>query len=205
MKLEFIPVKREVLEQVVEALAYAYINSTVIAALRAALEQPAVEPVAEVVWSKDTEYEYRFNMLVELTCKEGVPVKLYAGPFESGGLYWHDTEADKPMNTAPQPAQQSCPVCGSDCNERDELIKAEREIERLHAENEALRSSLERCKEVAAKTASCWNDDMKESEALLHQARATSIQACIDRLEQGVQPAAVQILRHHFAKDMGEE
>ena len=24
-----------------------------------------------------------------------------------------------------------CPICGSDCNERDELIKAEREIERL--------------------------------------------------------------------------
>jgi hypothetical protein len=24
-----------------------------------------------------------------------------------------------------------CPACGSDCNERDELIKAEREIERL--------------------------------------------------------------------------
>ena len=26
-----------------------------------------------------------------------------------------------------------CPHCGSDCNERDELIKAEREIERLNA------------------------------------------------------------------------
>jgi DNA repair exonuclease SbcCD ATPase subunit len=26
---------------------------------------------------------------------------------------------------------QVCPVCGSDCNERDELVKAEREIERL--------------------------------------------------------------------------
>ncbi len=25
----------------------------------------------------------------------------------------------------------ACPVCGSDCNERDELAKAEREIERL--------------------------------------------------------------------------
>lgn len=26
---------------------------------------------------------------------------------------------------------EACPTCGSDCNERDELIKAEREIERL--------------------------------------------------------------------------
>jgi len=26
-----------------------------------------------------------------------------------------------------------CPACGSDCNERDELIKAEREIDRLRA------------------------------------------------------------------------
>ncbi len=29
-----------------------------------------------------------------------------------------------------EPAR-TCPTCGSDCNERDELIKAEREIERL--------------------------------------------------------------------------
>lgn len=77
-------------------------NDESITALRAALEQPAVEPVAEVVWSKDTDYEYSFKMLVELACKEGVPVKLYVGPFESGGFYWHDTEADKPMYAAPQ-------------------------------------------------------------------------------------------------------
>ena len=31
----------------------------------------------------------------------------------------------------------TCPTCGSDCNERDELVKAEREIERLRAEVEA--------------------------------------------------------------------
>jgi hypothetical protein len=35
----------------------------------------------------------------------------------------------------PQPVEKQpiCPTCGSDCNERDELIKAEREIERLQA------------------------------------------------------------------------
>jgi hypothetical protein len=32
-----------------------------------------------------------------------------------------------------QPAPDKCPTCGSDCNERDELEKADREIERLRA------------------------------------------------------------------------
>ena len=35
-----------------------------------------------------------------------------------------------------------CPVCGSDCNERDELVKAERDIERLRKDAEQLRESL---------------------------------------------------------------
>lgn len=42
------------------------------------------------------------------------------------------------------PEAQPCPACGSDCNERDELIKAEREIERLTAERDALRADAER-------------------------------------------------------------
>jgi seryl-tRNA synthetase len=33
----------------------------------------------------------------------------------------------------------TCPTCGSDCNERDELTKAEREITRLSAEVDALK------------------------------------------------------------------
>ncbi len=32
----------------------------------------------------------------------------------------------------PEQAASICPTCGSDCNERDELTKAEREIERLN-------------------------------------------------------------------------
>lgn len=84
-------------------------RDNMIKALRAALEQPAPsqEPVAEVVWSKDTNYEFKFKMLVELACREGVPVKLYAGSFESGGMYWHDTTTDKPA--APQPAPEAKP------------------------------------------------------------------------------------------------
>ncbi len=35
------------------------------------------------------------------------------------------------------PPEGKCPTCGSDCNERDELEKAEREIEKLRAEKEA--------------------------------------------------------------------
>ncbi|MBT9492862.1 MAG: hypothetical protein IV107_11065 [Paucibacter sp.] len=38
-------------------------------------------------------------------------------------------EAEKAQPPAPMPAV--CPTCGSDCNERDELTKAEREIDRL--------------------------------------------------------------------------
>jgi hypothetical protein len=37
-----------------------------------------------------------------------------------------------------RPLAEACPTCGSDCNERDELIKAEREIERLRAMHAAL-------------------------------------------------------------------
>lgn len=36
-------------------------------------------------------------------------------------------------------------------------------------------------------------------------ARATAIQACIGRLEKGGKPAEAGMLRHHFAKDLGEE
>lgn len=41
---------------------------------------------------------------------------------------------------APSPV---CPTCGSDRNERDELIKAEREIERLQDEMTALSDALD--------------------------------------------------------------
>ena len=53
------------------------------------------EPVAEVVWGAKTDFEWKFKMLVELSCVEDVPVKLYAGPFKGVAMYWHDTETDK--------------------------------------------------------------------------------------------------------------
>ncbi len=55
------------------------------------------------------------------------------------------------MNTTPPEAVasnaelgQACPQCGSDCNERDELTKAEREIERLRADLSAERKNVAR-------------------------------------------------------------
>ncbi|MDH5640874.1 MAG: hypothetical protein OEY28_06235 [Nitrospira sp.] len=43
----------------------------------------------------------------------------------------HSVKCSEPSEPAPE---GKCPTCGSDCNERDELVKAEREIERLRAE-----------------------------------------------------------------------
>jgi hypothetical protein len=42
------------------------------------------------------------------------------------------------------PGAEACPTCGSDCNERDELIKAEREIERLNTQRRELQTERER-------------------------------------------------------------
>lgn len=41
------------------------------------------------------------------------------------------------------------PNCGSDCNERDELIKAERELEKLRREVNRLNTDLLRAKRAA--------------------------------------------------------
>jgi hypothetical protein len=51
--------------------------------------------------------------------------------------------------TTPAPV---CPVCGSTCNERDELVKAEREIERLAAESgRAVEVERARCLRILTK------------------------------------------------------
>jgi len=70
-----------------------------------------------------------------------------------GGMTMHDavkrvapdlyTEFDIPLYLHPPAVPQqadTCPTCGSECNERDELTKAEREIERLRAEVAALKA-----------------------------------------------------------------
>lgn len=52
----------------------------------------------------------------------------------NGGEAWaRSMFANNAEHIKPQQAGVACPLCGSDCNERDELEKAEREIERLRA------------------------------------------------------------------------
>ena len=52
-------------------------------------------------------------------------------------------------NAALEQQGDTCPTCGSECNERDELTKAEREIERLRAEVQRLRIALEQIEHEA--------------------------------------------------------
>jgi hypothetical protein len=49
-----------------------------------------------------------------------------------------------PLQRPVRPAAEACPTCGSDCNERDELVKAEREIERLRASLKKANDQAER-------------------------------------------------------------
>lgn len=61
----------------------------------------------------------------------------------------------------------TCPACGSDANERDELTKAEREIDRLRAKVERLRADLEAVRKseagMAALIARIANLDYKDA------------------------------------------
>ena len=57
------------------------------------------------------------------------------------------TTPDAGASPVKQPVRlgfEKCPTCGSDCNERDELEKAEREIERLRAALEKANDQAER-------------------------------------------------------------
>ncbi len=61
-----------------------------------------------------------------------------------------------------------CQECGSDCNERDELTKAEREIERLGAENIALKHDNARLRLLIQRVAK-HPDAAASSDSLLRQ------------------------------------
>ncbi|MDH5640871.1 MAG: hypothetical protein OEY28_06220 [Nitrospira sp.] len=74
-------------------------------------------------------------------------VPYHISDFVSDPHYYGDCEAafktllalaDEKETTS----ESKCPTCGSDRNERDELTKAEREIEKLRAEKEAVREPL---------------------------------------------------------------
>lgn len=55
-----------------------------------------------------------------------------------------DTMAENNTQAAEAASDFSCELCGSSCNERDELIKCEREINNLRLEVSRLRSVIER-------------------------------------------------------------
>jgi hypothetical protein len=55
------------------------------------------------------------------------------------------------------PDVETCPVCGSDCNERDELVKAEREIERLTKDAEAATTLIRECLAALGEELSAWD------------------------------------------------
>lgn len=52
--------------------------------------------------------------------------------------------SDNTTQAAEAASDFSCELCGSSCNERDELIKCEREINNLRLEISRLRSVIER-------------------------------------------------------------
>ena len=79
----------------------------------------------------------------------------------------------------------TCPTCGSDCNERDELTKAEREITRLSAEVDALKrthdEAMKRSHEVTQEMARQFETEV---EALRAKATAFDwLQAEHDRFD----------------------
>ena len=101
------------------------------------------------------------------------------------------------LNEAPQPAQQP-PQTTCNCRwEGDVQVQQctlhEAHVASIHEWAERAKSAEKKLKEVAPKPA-------QQADT-----RTTAIQSCIDRLIFGGQPAAAQILRHHFAKDLGEE
>lgn len=148
MNSGFVPVRRDALERWRDAFAEElsaydldpplhHVKTThdeIDAALRAALEQPGGERVFLVATGETHNGEETY------TRHDGCPPPLC--DFET--LYAAPKPAQQPGDSghSSPTSPQACPECGSDCNERDELIKSEREIERLDAENKALREAL---------------------------------------------------------------
>lgn len=140
-------------------------------ALRVALEQPGVEPVAWIRPSGKAMLEAMGHCTV----------------YASEGMSNHSM----PLYAAPQPAQQTstCGRCVVFCQGGEGCHCGAPPLSQR--EREAL--VTDQLNRRAPKPAP--NPDT----------RATAIQACIDRLIQGGKPAEAGMLRHHFAKDLGEE
>lgn len=167
-KPDYVPMKRGVLEQVVDAAFSTYCSQDLgklVPALRAALKQdPALlqEPVYYRSPTGSGDYKYsRFSCALEN------PEPLYA---------------------VPQPAQQP-PRVGPSKTAEQTLAQWEHDLENPLTPEQG-KDFARRERVFAAQQA---------------DTRATAIQSCIDRLIQGGKPAEAGMLRHHFAKDLGEE
>jgi hypothetical protein len=109
----------------------------------------------------------------------------------------------------------TCPTCGSDCNERDELTKAEREITRLSAEVDALKrthdEAMKRSHEVTQEMARQFETEVEalraDANALfgalarLHYApwKLDSTDAEYREWSQAMHEASAAIQRHRDA------
>lgn len=143
--------------------------------LYAALEQPGVGPVDRIEQIAQERYKvvpshnsmfYRFAVVAgsgaqqlylgrETECQN--MARKFAGCFLDGAFF-------AAQSTAPQPAQQPFPESVA------EVESTLPDADALLNENRVLRESLERCKKVGSATASCWDDDKKDADALLRQA-----------------------------------
>jgi hypothetical protein len=91
-------------------------------------EMGSITPTCSCGWRGRTEYAYNDYCHTNVKEQEGDHIRnAHRGELETA-------------NATLEQQGDTCPTCGSECNERDELTKAEREIERLRAEVEALRA-----------------------------------------------------------------
>lgn len=86
---------------------------------------------------------------------------------DNGVRAWCSKQACSAELSARPASYGACPTCGSDSNERDELIKAEREIERLTG-------ALKKANDQAEHFERAWylrGDDLEQALALLKRYR----------------------------------
>ena len=104
-----------------------------------------------------------------------------------------------PVERMVRPGAEACPTCGSDCNERDEMTKAEREIERLRG---ALRYQDARDGRIGTHHPSCWSWGHSHYECAT--AEVERLRSLINRAVAGYAtddaavPTCVSILREAF-------
>lgn len=163
-------------------------------ALRVALDQPGVEPAPG--WKL---------VPVEPTLEMAMAFAKSFSIYDQKATF---PEAVKAMlEAAPQPAQQNDV-------EKEALLRALHAIDTVVVALPTFQVNTDGGIDAVAAnivTAIKSAADLLENGGAAPQpapqpdARTSAIQSCIDRLIQGGKPAEAGMLRHHFAKDLGEE